>query len=119
MRMRIRGALAAGEIELRMNRAPAALGYYRQAGKAAGEMVAGGAGQIGARTDLARSQTGAAAANERLHQWREALEGYGNAQKTWSGLSGLNALAPEDASQPQRMASAIMRCERRLLAQVY
>jgi tetratricopeptide (TPR) repeat protein len=101
MRMRIRAALAAGGIELRMDRAAAALVHYGQAGKAAGEIVAGGAGQISARTDLARSQTGAADANERLHRWREALEGYRSAGQTWSALRDLKALAPEDANQPE------------------
>ena len=113
-RMRIRGALAAGDIEMRMDRVDAALGQYRQAGQAAGEIVAGGAGQISARTDLARSQMGAAAANERLRRWSEALDGYGKARKTWVALGELNALAPEDANQPGRMAMAIARCEARV-----
>ena len=114
MRMRIRAALAAGGIELRMDRAAAALVHYGQAVKAAGEIVAGGAGQISARTDLARSQTGAADANERLHRWREALEGYRSAGQTWSGLRDLKALAPEDANQPERVAAALARCQRQV-----
>ena len=114
MRMRTRGALAAGDIELRMNRADAALDHYRQAGKTAGEIVAGGTGQISARTDLARSQTGAAAANERLRRWREARDGYGSARQTWTGLRELKALAPEDANQPERMEMAMARCEARI-----
>jgi tetratricopeptide (TPR) repeat protein len=109
-RMRTRAALAAGDIELRLDRADAALGDYRQAGKSAGEAVAGGAGQTSARTDLARSQTGAAAANEQRHHWREALDGYASARQTWSALRGLQALAPEDASQPERMTTAMARC---------
>jgi tetratricopeptide (TPR) repeat protein len=110
-RMRVRASLAAGDIELKMDRADAALGHYRQAGQAAGEVVAGGAGQTSARTDLARSQTGAAAADERLQRWREARDGYGSAQKTWAALRELKALAPEDAGQPERMAAAMARCE--------
>jgi tetratricopeptide (TPR) repeat protein/predicted Ser/Thr protein kinase len=109
-RMRTRAALAAGDIELRMDRAGAALGDYRQAGKSAGDAVAGGAGQTSARTDLARSETGAAAANEQLHHWREALDGYASARQTWSALRGLQALASEDASQPERMTTAMARC---------
>jgi tetratricopeptide (TPR) repeat protein len=98
MRMRIRAALAAGGIELRMDGAAAALGYFQQAGKAAGAVASGGAGQIGARTDLARSQTGAAGADERLHRWREAIDGYRMARQTWSELREMQALAPEDAA---------------------
>jgi len=109
-RMHIRAGLAAGDIELRMDRADAALGHYRQASKAAGEIVAAGAGQTSARIDLARSQTGAAAANERLHRWRDALDGFGDAQKTWSELREVKALAPEDVNQPERMAKAMARC---------
>ena len=114
MRMRIRAGLAAGDIELRMDRAEAALGHYRQTGKAAGEIVAAEAGQVSARTDLARSQTGAATANERLGRWREALEGYGSARQTWSALRELQALAPEDANQPERMAVGMARCAARV-----
>ena len=114
MRMRIRAALAAGGIELGMDRAAAALVHYGQAGKAAGEIVAGGAGQISARTDLARSQTGAADANERLHHWREALDGYRSAGRTWSALRDLNALAPEDANQPEHVAAALARCQQQI-----
>jgi tetratricopeptide (TPR) repeat protein len=113
-RMRVRSGLAAGDIELRMDRADAALGHYGQAGKAAGEIVAGGAGQVSARTDLARSQTGAAMADERLRRWRAARDGYGSAQKTWAALRELKALAPEDAGQPERMAMALARCEGRI-----
>ena len=114
VRMRIRAALAAGDIELRMDRAAAALVHYREADKAAGEIAAGGAGQIGARIDLARSQTGAAAANERLRRWREALDGYRSARQTWSELRDLKALAPEDANQPERIAAALAYCEQKL-----
>ena len=113
-RMRIRAALAAGGIELSMDRAAAALVHYGQAGKAAGEIVAGGAGQISARTDLARSQTGAADADERLHRWREALDGYRSAGRTWSALRDLKALAPEDANQPEHVAAALARCQRQV-----
>jgi predicted Ser/Thr protein kinase len=113
-RMRIRAALAAGDIELRMDRAAAALVHYQQAGKAAGEVVAGGAGQTSARTDLARSQTGAADANERLHRWRDALDGYRSARQTWSELRDLKALAPEDANQPEHVAAALARCEKQV-----
>ena len=113
-RMRIRAALAAGDIELRMDRAAAALVHYQQAGKAAGEVVAGGAGQTSARTDLARSQTGAADANERLHRWREALDGYRSVRQTWSELRDLKALAPEDANQPEHVAAALARCEKQV-----
>ena len=104
MRMRIRAALAAGDIELRMDRPAAALSHYQQAGQEAGEIVAGGAGQASVRSDLARCQTGVAAAYERLHRWREALEGYRSARRTWSALQDLSALAPEDAA-------AIARCD--------
>jgi non-specific serine/threonine protein kinase/serine/threonine-protein kinase len=103
-RMRIRAALAAGGIELGMDRPAAALDHYRQAGKAAGEIVAGGSGQVSAKADLARSQTGAADANERLRRWPEALEGYRGARQTWSELRDLKALAPEDST-------AIARCD--------
>ena len=113
-RMRIRAALAAGGIELSMDRAAAALVHYGQAGKAAGEIMAGGAGQISARTDLARSQTGAADADERLHRWREALDGYRSAGRTWSALRDLKALAPEDANQPEHVAAALARCQRQV-----
>jgi tetratricopeptide (TPR) repeat protein len=113
-RMRIRAALAAGGIELSMDRAAAALVHYGQAGKAAGEIMAGGAGQISARTDLARSQTGAADADERLHRWREALDGYRSAGRTWSDLRDLNALAPEDANQPEHAAAAMARCQQQI-----
>jgi eukaryotic-like serine/threonine-protein kinase len=106
-RMRIRAALAAGGIEMHMDRAALALGHYRQAGRAAEEIVAGGAGQVSARTDLARSRTGAADANQRLHRWRDALDGYRSARQTWSELRGLNALAPEDAA-------AIARCDEKI-----
>jgi tetratricopeptide (TPR) repeat protein/predicted Ser/Thr protein kinase len=114
MRMRIRTALTAGNIELRTDRAAAALVHYGQAGKAAGEIVAGAAGQVSTRTDLARSQTGAAAANERLRHWREALDGYRSARQTWSELRDLKALAPEDANQPGRIAAVIAHCEQQL-----
>jgi uncharacterized protein YfaQ (DUF2300 family) len=56
---------------------------------------------------LARSQTGAAAANERLGRRLEALEGYRSARQTWSQLSELEALAPEDAT-------AMARCDERI-----
>ena len=112
-RMRIRAALAAGEIAMHLDRAAAALDYYGQAGKAAAQIMAGGAGQISARIELARSQTGAAAANERLHRWRDARDGYQVAGGTWSALRALNALAPEDAGQPERMAAATARCRAR------
>ena len=72
------------------------------------------AGQIGARTDLARSQTGAAAANERLRHWREAVNAYRSAGQTWSALRGLQALAPEDAGQPEKAEAAMARCQRRI-----
>jgi hypothetical protein len=76
--------------------------------------MAGGAGQISARTDLARSQTGAADADERLHRWREALDGYRSAGRTWSDLRDLNALAPEDANQPEHAAAAMARCQQQI-----
>jgi hypothetical protein len=63
---------------------------------------------------LARSQTGAAAANERLRHWREALDGYRSARQTWSELRDLKALAPEDANQPERIAAVIAHCEQQL-----
>jgi tetratricopeptide (TPR) repeat protein len=107
MRMRIRAALAAGDIELRMGQAAGALGHYRQAAKSAEEIAAGGAGQVSARTDLARSQTGAADANQRLHRWHDALDGYRSARRTWSELRDLQALAPEDAG-------AIARCDEKI-----
>ena len=113
-RIRIRAALAAGDIELRMDRAAGALGRYREAGKAAGEIVAADAGQVSVRTDLARSQTGAASAEERAGHWRNALDSYGSARQTWSALRELNALAPEDSNQPERMAAAIARCQGRI-----
>ncbi|MGD0360892.1 MAG: serine/threonine-protein kinase [Bryobacteraceae bacterium] len=113
-RIRIRAGLAAGDIELRMDRPAAALAHYAQAGKAAAEVVSGAAGQIGARTDLARSQTGAAAANERLRHWREALNAYRSAGQTWSALRGLQALAPEDAGQPEKAEAAMARCQRHI-----
>jgi eukaryotic-like serine/threonine-protein kinase len=114
MRIRIRAALAAGEIELHMNRAAAALGHYRQAGKAAGEIVAGAAGQVSARADLARSQTGGADANERLRRWHDAMEGYRNARRTWSELRDLKALAPEDAKRPEQAAAALAHCQKQI-----
>ena len=107
--MRIRAGLAAAAIEMRMHRASAALADYRQAGKAAGDIVAGGSGQAGARTDLARSQTGAADADARLGRWSEALEEYRIAQKSWSDLRGLHALGSEDAGQPERIAALMAR----------
>jgi hypothetical protein len=45
-----------------------------------------------------------------MHRWREALDGFGNAQKTWSELREVKALAPEDVNQPERMAKAMARC---------
>ena len=66
-----------------------------------------------AAPSMRRRQTGAAAANERLQHWREALEGYANARQTWSALRELHALAPEDATQPERMSAAMARCEQR------
>jgi tetratricopeptide (TPR) repeat protein len=107
VRMRIRVALSAGDIEMRMNRPAAALAHYRQASTTAAEVAAGGSGQVKAKTDLARSQTGAAAANERLGRRLEALEGYRSARQTWSQLSELEALAPEDAT-------AMARCDERI-----
>ena len=114
IRMRIRAALAAGDVELRTERAGTALSDYWLAGNAAGEGVASGAGQVNARTDLARSQTGEATANERLGHWREAAEAYQNAQRTWSALRELKALAPEDARQPEQMAAALVHCRKQM-----
>jgi len=98
MRMRIRAALAAGDIELRTDRAARRAGSLSAGQPSPAEIVAGGAGQISARTELARSETGAAAANERLRRWREVLDGYRSARQTWSELRDLKALAPEDAT---------------------
>jgi hypothetical protein len=105
--IRIRADLAAGEIELRMDRSIAALGHYRQAARAA-------AAQPGGKTDLARSQAGAADANERLRRWPAAVDGYRNAQRTWSELRNLNALSPEDSNEPERMVIALARCQRQI-----
>jgi hypothetical protein len=78
-------------------------------GGAAGDCDEGGpgtgAGQVGARMDLARSQSGTAAAEERLGHWSDALDAYRGARQTWSGLRDLNALAPADAAM-------MARCER-------
>jgi hypothetical protein len=114
VRMRIRAALAAGGLELRMDRPHSALAHYQQARKAAGEIVAGGVGQISARIDLARGQAGAADASERLRDWQEARDGYRGAGKTWSDLRDLKALAPQDSNQPERMAAAIAHCQSQL-----
>ena len=111
MRMRIRAVLAAGDIELRMDRAAVALGHYREAGKTAGEIVAGGAGQTSARSDLARSQTGEAAANERLGRRHDALDAYRGARQTWSALRDLKALAPEDATEMARCDEKIRKLQ--------
>jgi len=107
--MRIRAEIAAGGIEMRMDRASAALINYRLAGKAAAEMVGSESGQAGAQTELARSQTGAADANARLGRWSEALADYRSAQKNWSELSARNPLSPEDAPEPRRIAARMVR----------
>jgi tetratricopeptide (TPR) repeat protein len=108
--MRIRADLAAGGIELHLDRSLAALGHYRQAAIAAA--------QSGGKTDLARSQAGAANANERLHRWTTALDDYRSAQKTWFELRRLNELAPEDSNEPDRMAVGLAHCRRGLLSEL-
>ena len=84
------------------------LTHYRQASKAAALIAVGG--QVSIRTDLARAQTGAADAESMLARWNEALEDYRASQNTWAELGKLNAIAPEDAGQPERVAGAISRC---------
>ena len=115
MRMRIRAGLAAGDIELRMDRAGRRAGSLSsRPAKPPRKLCRAAPGKSSARTDLARSQTGAAAANERLRHWREAVNAYRSAGQTWSALRGLQALAPEDAGQPEKAEAAMARCQRRI-----